>query len=113
MPDICYADSAEQVLIRGLRSSIMKANILLPIDDAWKTTINGRIRTTNRLFGQRRLYLTEDCESLETAFCTAIWDPKILTEDIRLDDGTSDIDSLDAFEYTFERDIELLILTEV
>lgn len=113
MPDICYADSAEQTLIRGLRTSLMKANINLAIDNAWKTEINERIRATNRLMGQMRLYLTEDCETLETAFCTAVWNPKELTKDERLDDGTSDIDSLDAFEYTIERYIELLILTEV
>ena len=65
------------------------------------------------MIGQKRLFLTEDCETLETAFCTAVWNPKILTTDERLDDGTSDIDSLDAFEYTIERSIELLILTEV
>lgn len=113
MPDICYADSAEQVLIRGLRTSLLKRNILLVIDNAWKREINDRIRATNRLFGQKRLYLTEDCETLETAFCTAVWNPKELTVDERLDDGTSDIDSLDGFEYTIEREIDLLILTEV
>ena len=113
MPDICYADSAEQTLIRGLRTSIMNKNISLIIDNAWKSEINERIRATNRLMGQMRIYLTDDCESLETAFCTAVWNPKILTKDERLDDGTSDIDSLDAFEYTIERSIELLILTEV
>lgn len=30
-----------------------------------------------------------------------VWDDKKL-EDTRLDDGTSDIDTLDAFEYSFE-----------
>lgn len=112
MPDVCYADSAEQVLIRGLQKALMNAKILLIIEDAWKTVINGRIRATNRLFGQKRLWLTEDCETLEIAFCTAVWNPKVLTEDERLDDGTSDIDSLDGFEYTIERDIDLLIITE-
>lgn len=113
MPDICYADSAEQTLIRGLRTSLLNANISLAIDNAWKSEINERIRATNRLMGQMRLYLTEDCETLETAFCTAVWNPKELTKDERLDDGSSDIDSLDAFEYTIERSIDLLILTEV
>lgn len=113
MPDICFADSAEQTLIKGLRTSLMNAKISLVIDNAWKSEIKERIRATNRLMGQMRLYLTEDCESLETAFCTAVWNPKVLTTDERLDDGTSDIDSLDAFEYTIERSIELLILTEV
>lgn len=43
------------------------------------------------------------CESLVKAFSTAVWNPKNLTKDERLDNGTSDIDTLDAFEYTFER----------
>lgn len=113
MPDICYADSAEQVLMRGLRTSILNSKINLVIDNAWKSEINERIRATNRLMGQTRLFLTEDCETLEVAFCSAVWNPKELTKDERLDDGSSDIDSLDAFEYTIERSIELLILTEV
>lgn len=113
MPDICYADSAEQTLIKGLRTSILNANISLVIDNAWKSEIRERIRATNRLMGQMRLYLTEDCKSLETAFCSAVWNPQVLTTDERLDDGTSDIDSLDAFEYTIERSIDMLILTEV
>lgn len=112
MPDICHCDSAEQVLIRGLRTSIEQANILLVLDNAWKTEIKDRIRLTNRLIGQKRLYLTEDCETLEEAFCTAVWNPKNKTEDERLDDGTSDIDSLDGFEYTIERDKDLLIMVE-
>ena len=48
--------------------------------------------------------MTDDCESLEEAFSMAVWDPKSLKLD-RLDDGTSDIDTLDAFEYSWERDI--------
>ena len=38
----------------------------------------------------------------------AVWDPKSIELE-RLDDGTSDIDTLDGFEYTFERDIKKLI----
>ncbi len=38
----------------------------------------------------------------------AVWDSKQL-ELIRLDDGSSDIDSLDASEYSFERDIKKFI----
>ena len=38
---------------------------------------------------------------MSQSISTAIWDPKNLTENVRLDDGTSDIDSMDAFEYCF------------
>ena len=32
-----------------------------------------------------------------------------MTEDVRLDDGTTNIDSLDAMEYAIEREISSLI----
>lgn len=112
-PEIIYCDSAEQVLIRGLRTSLTKANINIPITDAWKIEINDRIRLENRLMGQGRFYYTEDCETLETALSTAVYNPKSITKDERLDNGTSDIDTLDGFEYTLERDKDLLIITEV
>lgn len=51
----------------------------------------------------------KECASLVTALCTAVWDPNEITKNVRLDDGTSDIDSLDSFEYTFERSISMLI----
>ena len=39
----------------------------------------------------------------------ALWDSKKLTEDVRLDDGTSNVDNLDAYEYAMERSIPELI----
>lgn len=113
-PDVVYCDSAEQTLILGLRSTARKKGLgWLRIENALKTEINDRIRCTCRLMAQRRFYYMEhDCESLVKALTTAVWDPKILTKDVRLDDGTSDIDTLDAFEYTFEREITRFIKYE-
>lgn len=113
-PDICYCDSAEQTLILGLKSTARKKGLgWLKIENALKTTVNDRIRCICRLQAQRRFYYMEyGCESLTKALTTAVWNPKILTEDKRLDDGTSDIDTLDAFEYTFERDISKFIKYE-
>ena len=73
-----------------------------------KMRIKDRIDATVRLMGADRLKITEDCESLKIALQDAVWNDKT-KEDERLDDGTSDIDSLDAFEYTFERDIKYLL----
>ncbi len=113
-PDIVYCDSAEQTLILGLRSTARKKGLgWLRIENALKTEINDRIRCTCRLMAQQRFYYMEHgCESLIKALTTAVWNPKELTKDVRLDDGTSDIDTLDAFEYTFERDIVQLIKYE-
>ena len=57
----------------------------------------------------RFCYVENECQSLVSALCTAVWDPKEVTKNKRLDDGTSDIDSLDSFEYTIERRISQLI----
>ena len=46
---------------------------------------------------------------LQTAFSDAVWNKDVTDKDERLDDGSTDIDSLDAFEYTIERDMKDLI----
>lgn len=69
-----------------------------------------RLEETSILMAQGRFaYMDGECDSLVNALCTAVWDPKELTKNVRLDDGTSDIDSLDSFEYTIERQISQLI----
>lgn len=113
-PSVVYCDSAEQTLILGLKSTARKKGLgWLRIENALKTTINDRIRCATRLMAQGRFfYMSNGCESLINALINAVWNPKELTKDERLDDGTSDIDTLDAFEYTFERDISKLIKYE-
>ena len=83
------------------------------IGNALKTTINDRIRATLRLMAQGRFfYVPEECQTLDDALAGAVWNPKNTTDDERLDNGTSDIDTLDAFEYTYERLISQLVRNE-
>lgn len=108
-----FCDSAEQTLIAGLRSSAKRNGLgWLRIDNALKTVINDRINLVTRLMAQGRFKYTDNCKTVEEALLTAVWNPKNLTENERLDDGTSDIDSLDAFEYTIERYISRFIKVE-
>ena len=98
-------------VIAGIRSSLRKHGMgWIRVENALKTEINDRINATAILMAQGRFqYMGKECSSLENALCTAVWDPKELTKNVRLDDGSSDIDSLDSFEYTFERRISQLI----
>lgn len=108
--DGVYCDSAEQVLIRGLRNAARSAGLNIQIENAMKERINERIKFINRMVDQKRLKVVEkDCQTLISALCGAVWDPKHITTDERLDNGTSDIDSLDAFEYSFERYMSLFL----
>ena len=104
-----WCDSAEQTLINGLRTAAAKAHIGVNIGNAQKRPINDRIRALCLLMGADRYYINRTCKNTIEAIKTAVWDSKHNTEDVRLDDGTTDIDSLDALEYSFERDIPNLI----
>ena len=108
---VVYADSAEQTLIAGIRSSLRKNGLgWVRVEDALKTEINDRINAVAILMAQGRFYyVAKECMSLVNALSTAVWDPKEITKNVRLDDGTSDVDSLDSFEYTIERSISKLI----
>lgn len=103
-----YADSAEQTLIAGLRLALRPIDVI--VKNALKRPINDRIRATTMLMGGGRFFmLPESCGSLTAAFKGAVWDDKQIGAEVRLDNGTSDIDSLDAFEYSFERYLPQLI----
>lgn len=106
-----YCDNAEQVLIAGLRTAARKQGLSwLSIQNSLKDEINNRINLTVQLMAQGRFfYIPDKAESLKNALRTAIWDPKEKTKNVRLDDGSSDIDSLDSFEYTIEREARRLI----
>ena len=95
------ADSAEQILIRGLMHTAEREGLRTQVKNAMKTQVRERIRLTLLLMAQDRLFITEACPRLVSAFQTAVYDPKKF-EDERLDNGSSDIDSLDAFEYSIE-----------
>ena len=96
--DTVYADSAEQAIINELRNKTK-----YDIRNSIKNEIVDRIRCTDILLSTGRIKLVKDeNESLSDGLCNAVWDEKAITKDVRLDDGTSNIDVLDAFEYSFE-----------
>lgn len=104
-----WCDSAEQTLINGLRAAAAKARLVVNIGNAMKKPINDRIRALCLLMGAGRYYIARNCEATIDALKTAVWDGKNQVEDVRLDNGTTNIDSLDALEYSYEREIPNLI----
>lgn len=104
-----FWDNAETVLGNSIRNAVEKEFPWIAVKPAKKRPINDRIRCTVKLMGAGRFFITKDCESLQTAFSDAVWNKETVGKDERLDDGSTDIDSLDAFEYTIERDMKYLI----
>lgn len=97
-----YADSAEQVLIRGFRSGLVKNKIGVPIKNARKGPIIDRIRFYTLMMGSGRYKVLKHCTETIKAFSTALWNSKKLADE-RLDDGTTNVDTLDAQEYSTEK----------
>ncbi len=95
--EVIYADSAEQTLINGI-----KGHFSIPVRNSMKNKIIHRVRATNIIIASERFSYTEGCQSLVDALCFAVYNSKTM-QDERLDNGTSDIDTLDAFEYSWER----------
>lgn len=107
-----YCDSAEQVLIHGMINHIKTTKfswLAGRFHNAAKIEIKERIRLTQSLMAGERFFYTENAATLRDALATARWDEKVVGEDVRLDDGSTDIDTLDAFEYTIERDYKRYI----
>lgn len=105
--DELFPDCAETTIINTLKSRTQYR-----IRNSIKNPINDRIRAEDYLIATNRLYIVEnENEDLENGLSDALWNEKKL-EDERLDDGTTDIDILDGFEYSWEKYIKKLTREE-
>ena len=108
-----YLDSEATVLIQGLKNAATKHRLPVDMRNALKGPITDRIDFYDSIMAQGRYQIMRHCKALIGAFQGAVWDPKHVTEDVRLDDGTLNIDSLDAVEYSterYQRDIQQMVL---
>ena len=104
-----YCDSAESTLIKGLVSAAIKAKLGVSVMKAKKGAIIDRIRFYNILMSTGRYYVLSHCENIIAAYKDAEWNSKAKDKDERLDDGSFNIDSLDACEYSTEPYMDTMI----
>jgi hypothetical protein len=96
--DAVYCDSAEQTIINAFRKRTKYA-----IYNSIKHPIIDRIRATNLMMAANRFFMVRgECGDLADGLQNAVWDETKIGEDVRLDNGTSNIDILDSFEYSWE-----------
>lgn len=98
-----FADSAEQVLNNSLQGELIANKLNIKVQDSIKIAIKDRIELWNRLLNLDALSFIEgETKTIIEALQTALYDDKA-KDDRWIDDGeTSDIDSLDSFNYSFE-----------
>jgi hypothetical protein len=101
--DAVFCDSAEQTLIHTIRNRTGYA-----VYNSLKKPILDRIRATSLLLSSGRMGIARDGNAaLVDGLRDAVWDDK--NPDRRLDDGSTDVDILDAFEYAWESEMAGLV----
>lgn len=101
--DYIFPDNEEVVLIRGLRKGAPGRGIKALVRGCIKEPINDRIDLERTIIAYDMFYyIEEECKTLVEAISSALWDEDA-KDDTRLDDFTSDIDTMDAFEYSFTK----------
>ena len=103
----CDYGALGNVITLGLIRRCQKEMLPVRIEDCSKGLINDRIFLSSTLMAQKRFYILRKNTIITKAFQDALWNDK--KPDERLDDGTTDIDSLDAFEYSINSFYENLI----
>lgn len=107
--DYVYPDNEESVHIRSLDNAVRERGWNTIVRGSRKYPVNDRIEAQNKMLAfDIWKYLSGECDSLVKAMKTAMWDDNKL-EDTRLDDFTTDIDSMDAYEYSYERDMKRIM----
>lgn len=98
-----FCDSAETTLIKGISTAAGRRRIPVEVCKARKGEVLDRIRFFSMMMAQGRFFVMRRCKHTIEALSEAVWDSKHPEKDVRLDDGTTNIDSLDALEYSMER----------
>lgn len=94
------ADHENTIMVRTIRNALVKAGIGIPVKNAVKGRIWNRIEFYSLLFGMDAYRIVRHCKHTIEAFKMCRWHPK--HKDERLDDGSTNIDNIDAQEYTTE-----------
>lgn len=110
----CFADNEAQYLINGMVKACRKVGLNIKIGDSAKNEIVQRIYCGNTLLNTGRMVIHEDCTLLSAGLQSAVWDAKAAEQgkDKRLDNFSTDIDILDAWEYSWERFMKKLLPME-
>lgn len=104
----CYADwgGLGQVQTKGIQNYFIKQGKPIKIQDCFKVRIIERINMTCRLIGAERFKIHKSCKETIEALYSAVWEDK--KDDVRLDNGSVNIDVLDAMEYAFSNYMQSL-----
>lgn len=106
--DICpvryaFGDNADPVMINEMRNVIKELRLAgqIRVLGSEKHTIKKRIDTKKAMLAMNRWFVYRGAKSVIASTETQVWDNRAGHEDERLDNGSIDIDTADAEEYSW------------
>lgn len=97
-----YGDSAEQVMIATFRKCLKNMHLgNIPVYGSKKERILDRINCKKIMMESDRWFVDETAKTVIKSTQTQVWDIRPDHMDERLDNGTVDIDTADAEEYSW------------
>lgn len=110
--DYVYADSANTSQRIGLQATLNENRLDRIVRASYKPNIIDRINATVRLIGaedgEPRLFYTEESETFKLALEGSVWSSGSSKLE-RLEDDSTDVDTLDAFEYSWSREMNRIL----
>lgn len=107
-----WGDCAEPVMINEIRSLVKEMRLAnnIRVLDCQKHTIAKRIAVKKLLMSKGGWFVCRDANTVISSTSTQVWDSRPGHEDERLDNGTTDIDTADAEEYSWSAFLDKLIV---
>lgn len=105
-----YGDSADTVMINDIRRVIKELKMVnnIRILGCYKGTIKERIDSKKQMMAEGRWHVCKEATNVIDSTRTQVWDSRDGHEDERLDNGSVDIDTADAEEYSWSSYIDKL-----
>ena len=106
-----WGDSADIVMINEMKSVIKELSLYnqIRVMNSQKHTIKGRIDAKKVMMAMKHWFVYKDATNVIESTETQVWDNRDGHEDERLDNGSVDIDTADAEEYSWSGFMEKLL----
>lgn len=106
-----FGDCADPVMVSEMRNVVKKLKLVnqIRVLDCQKHTIKKRIDTKKVLMSTMHWFVYKDAITVIESTETQVWDNREGHEDERLDNGSVDIDTADAEEYSWSGFLDKLI----
>lgn len=109
-PFVVYCDCADNVLTNEIRNAVreLALQVTCLVKPCMKKPIRSRIDCKNQLINYEKWFVCKGAKTVIESTESQVYDSREGHEDERLDNGTCDVDTADAEEYSWELDLEIL-----